>query len=58
MIEDGVSGGICHVILRTAKANNKYVIYHDEKKRNIIYFIFRCKQSPVYGFKWVKKSLK
>ena len=65
MIEKGIRGGICHAIHRYAKANNKYMIYYDEQ-RNIIYFIFRCKQCgwvmsqklPVNGFKWVKNISK
>ena len=35
MIEEGIKGGICHSVLRNAKANNKYMKDYDEKKNYI-----------------------
>ena len=32
MIEKGKRGGICHTIHQYAKANNKYMKYHDKNK--------------------------
>ena len=43
MVEKGIRGGICHEIHRYAKTNNKYMKNRD-KKRMIIYSVFRCKQ--------------
>ena len=44
MVEEGIRGRICHAIHRHAKANNKYMKNCDEKKRILVYTIFRCKQ--------------
>ena len=32
MIAEGIKGGICHSVLRHAKANNKYMKDYDENK--------------------------
>ena len=34
MVGKGIRGGICHVILRYAKANNKYMKNYDENKKS------------------------
>ena len=39
MVEKGIRGGICHAIHKYAKANNKYMIYHDENKE-ISYILY------------------
>ena len=38
MVEKGIRGGICHAILRYAKANNKYMKDYnkDEKKKSFL----------------------
>ena len=63
MIEKGVRGAICHVIHRYTKANNKYMIYHDNNKEssyiiyldaNNLYGWVMSRKFPVNGFKWVK----
>ena len=65
MVKKGIRGGIYLAIHRFAKANNKYMIYHDKNKETsyIIYLdamsmsIFRWAMSqklPVNGFNWVK----
>ena len=32
MVEKRIGGGTCHAIYRYAKANNKYMEYHDKNK--------------------------
>ena len=34
MIEKGIRGGICHVILQYVKANNTYMKSYDESKES------------------------
>ena len=62
MVEEGIRGGICHVIQRYAKANNKYMKDYDEKKKssyiqyldaNNLYGKAMTEKLPVRGFKWV-----
>ena len=63
VIEKGIRGGICHVIHRYAKANNKYMTHYDENKgsshikyldANNLYGWVMSQKLPVDGFKWVK----
>ena len=35
MVKKGIRGGICHVIHRYAKANNKYMKDHDKNKESL-----------------------
>ena len=62
MIEDGIRGGICHVIKRYAKANNYYMKDYDENKdssyiqyldSNNLYGMAICEKLSVKGFKWM-----
>ena len=64
MIEKTIRGRICHTILRYAKANNSYIIYHDKNKESL--YILYLDANNLYGwtmslklhvggFKWVKK---
>ena len=63
MNEEGVRGGICHVIYRHAKASNKYMNnYHKNIESsylmhldaNNLYGWEMSQKLPVDGFKWVK----
>ena len=67
MIEKGIRGGICYVIHRYAKANNKCMIYYDENieisyilylDANNLYGWAMSQKLPVNGFKWVKNVSK
>ena len=63
MVEEGIRGGICHSIHRSAKANNKcmknynnneessYIQYLDA---NNLYGWAMSKKLPVNGFKWLE----
>ena len=63
MIEERIRGGICHVIHRYAKANNKYMKNYDKNKesshiqyldQNNLYGWVMSQKLPVDGFKWVE----
>ena len=43
MVEDGIRGGITHVINTHTETNNKYMENYNKKPIIIIYSIFRCK---------------
>ena len=67
MVEKGIRGGICHVIHRYAKANNKYMKSYDKNiislyleylDANNLYGWGMSQKLPVNGFKWVKKLSK
>ena len=62
MREEGIRGGICHVIHRHAKANNKYLKKYDKNKEssyiqyldaNNLYGSAISQKLPVNGFKWI-----
>ena len=66
-VEMLLMGGICHVIHRYAKENNKYMIYHDKNKEssyiiyldaNNLYGWAMSQKFPVNGFKSVKNVSK
>ena len=67
MVEKGIRGGICHAILKYAKANNKYMKNYDEKEEssyiqyldaNNLYGWAMSQKLHVSGFKWKKKYVK
>ena len=66
-VENGVQGGICHAILRYAKANNKYMKDYNKDKEesflqyddaNNLYGWAMSQPLPVDGFKWIKNASK
>ena len=61
MVEEGIRGGICHSIHRSAKANNKYMKNYSNNEElsyiqyldaNNLYGWAMSKKLPVNGFKW------
>ena len=53
MVEKGVRGGICHVIHRYAKANNKYVKNYDQSIKSS--YIEYLDAKNVYGWAMSQK---
>ena len=62
MVEEGIRGGICHVMQRYAKANNKYMKDYDRKKKssyiqylgaNNLYGKAMTEKLSVRGFRWM-----
>ena len=62
MVEEGIRGGICHIIHRYAKANNKYMKNYNNNEEssyiqyldvNNLYGWAMSKKLPVNGFKWL-----
>ena len=47
MVEKGIRGGICQLIHRCAKADNKYINNHD--KRKIISYLMYLDANNLYG---------
>ena len=67
MVEEGIRGGICHLIHRYAKANNKYIKNYDKNKEssyiqyldgNNLYGWAMSQKLPVNGLKWRKNTSK
>ena len=67
MVKKGIRRGICHAILRYAKANNKYMRdYNKDEEESFLQYddannLYRQAMSqplPVDGFKWVKNVSK
>ena len=65
MVEEGISGGICHSIHRYAKANNKYMKNYNNKEEssyiqyldaNNLYDWAMSKKLPVNRFKWIETA--
>ena len=63
MIEERIKGGICHSVLRHAKANNKYMKDYDKNKNdsfliytdyNDLYGKAMPAKLPIDGFEWVE----
>ena len=67
MVEEGIRGGISHLIHRYAKANNKYMKDYDKNKEssyiqyldaNNLYGWAMSQKLHVNGFKWIKNTSK
>ena len=67
MVEKRIRGGICHVVHRYAKANNKYMKNYDKNieslylmywDANNLYGWEMSQKLPVNGFKWKKNVSK
>ena len=67
MIEEGIRGGICHVVQRYAKANNKYMNNYNKSiissflmylDANNLYGWAMSQKLPVNSFKWVEELSK
>ena len=66
MEEEGIRGGICHLIHRYARANNKYMKNYDKNEEssyikyleaNNLYGWAMSQKLPVNGFKWVNNEI-
>ena len=65
MIEKEITGGICHAMLRYAKANNKYMKEYDKNKElsnlkywdvNNLYGLEISQKLLVNKFEWIKDT--
>ena len=66
VVEEGIRGGICHLIHRYAKANNKYMKNYNINEEssyiqyldaNNLYGWAMSKKLPVNGFKWTDNNI-
>ena len=48
MVEEGISGGICHAIHGHARANNKYMKYYNKDEEES--FLQYVDANNIYGF--------
>ena len=53
MIENGMRGGVCHVMRSYVEANNKYMNNYDENKESSFSSNFNA--NNLYGFSMIKK---
>ena len=67
IVEKGIRGGICHVILRYAKANNKYMKDYNKDEEesflqysgaNNLYGFAMSEPLPIDGIEWMKDLAK
>ena len=65
MFEEGIRRGMCHVIYRYVKANNKYMKNYDKNiessyleylDANNLYGRAMSQKLPVDGFEWIEKD--
>ena len=65
IVEKGIRGGICNLIRRYAKANNKYMKDYDKNKEssclkywdgNDLYGWAMSQKLPVNNFKWIEET--
>ena len=66
MVEEGIRGGICHLMHRYAKANTKYMKNYNNNNEKLSYIQYldannlygwaMPKKLPVNGFKWIDNN--
>ena len=67
LVEEGITGGICHSVHKYAKANDKYMENYNKNEKplyiqhldaNNLYGWAMSQKLPVNNFKWVKDTSK